>query len=142
MKITLCHSLNFVEKAREIKKELIGRGYEVFTTPYIDKTLEEIEKIRSDKKNYLNNLKTFFIKEHFDKISKSDAILVVNLDKKGIKNYIGGNTFAEIMVAFYLNKKIFLLNPIPTDEKLSYIRDEIEAIKPIIINENLDLING
>jgi len=81
-----------------------------------------------------------FIRIHFDKVRDSDAILVVNLERHGIKNYIGGNTFAEIMVAFYLNKKIFLLNSIPTDEKLSFIRDEIETVKPIILNGNLDII--
>jgi len=141
MKITLCHSLKFVERAREIKKELTDRGVEVFTTPFIDKTPEEIEEILSDKRNYLDNMKAGFIKEHFDKVSKSDAILVINLDKKGIKNYVGGNAFAEIMFAFFLNKKIFFLNPIPSDERLSFIRDEIEAVKPIVLNGNLELIN-
>ena len=32
--------------------------------------------------------------------------------QKGQKNYIGANTFAEIAVAFYFGKKIFLLNDI------------------------------
>jgi hypothetical protein len=36
--------------------------------------------------------------------------------------------------AFALDKKIFLLNPIP---KMSYT-DEIEAMKPIILNQNLN----
>ena len=64
----------------------------------------------------------------------------MNSDRHGIKNYIGGNTFAELIVGFHLDKKIFLLNPIPTDEKLSYINDELEAVKPIILNGNLDMV--
>ena len=57
-----------------------------------------------------------------------------------IENYIGGNTFAEIMVAFFLNKKIFLLNPIPTDERVMVFHEEIEGVSPIILNGNLDRI--
>ena len=41
---------------------------------------------------------------------------------------------------FYNNKKIFLLNPVPTDEKFDFIREEIEACRPIILDGNLDLI--
>lgn len=140
MKITLCHSLKFVEEVKEIKKELLDRGHVIFNSPYVDKPIEELEKLLSNKKDYLDNLKSGFMREHFEKISKSDAILVINLNKKGIENYIGGNTFAEIMVAFFLKKKIFLWNPIPTDERLSFMSDEIEAVKPIVINGNLDMI--
>ena len=39
----------------------------------------------------------------------ADAVLVLNYDKKGIKNYIGGNTLMEIGFAHVLNQKIFLL---------------------------------
>lgn len=67
----------------------------------------------------------------------ADAVLVVNLDKHGIKNYIGGNTLMEIGFAHVLNQKIFLLNPIPD---ISYYKTEIEAMKPTIINGNYSLI--
>lgn len=71
-------------------------------------------------------------------IKDSDAILVVNLDKKGIKNYIGANTFLEIGYAHCLNKKIFFLNPIPEQD---YIRDEIKAAEPIVIDQDLTKIS-
>jgi len=45
--------------------------------------------------------------------------------------------FLEIAFAYVLNKKIFLLNPIP---ELAYT-DEIIAMQPIIINNDLELIN-
>lgn len=41
------------------------------------------------------------------------GILVVNFDKRGIKSYIGPNTFAEIAIAFADRKKVYLLNGIP-----------------------------
>lgn len=56
--------------------------------------------------------KAMVSRKHFDAISNEDtyAILVVNPEKKGKQNYIGANTFAEIAIAFYFKKKIFLLN--------------------------------
>ncbi len=140
MKIALCGSLNFGEKTfNEIKERLISMNHEVLLPASIEKFGPKINEIKNNKELYLK-IAPDFIRKHFDKVADSDAILVINLERHEIKNYIGGNTFAEIMVAFYLNKKIFLLNPIPTDEKLSFIRDEIEAVKPIILNDNLDLI--
>ena len=41
------------------------------------------------------------------------AILAVNRDKHGIRDYIGPNTFAEIAVAFAQHKRVFLLQGIP-----------------------------
>jgi len=58
------------------------------------------------------------------------------MDKNGIGNYIGGNTLIEMAFAHVLNKKIFLLNPVP---EISY-KDEIIAMQPIILNGNLEKI--
>ena len=77
-----------------------------------------------------------FIKWWYNCITKSDAILVCNYDKNGIKNYIGGNTLMEIGFAHVHNKKIFLLNPIP---EVSY-KDEIGAMCDVILNGNLNKI--
>ena len=63
-----------------------------------------------------------------------DAILVCNFDKKGIKNYIGGNTLMEIGFAHVNDKKVFLLNPIPKNLPYS---DEIEAMVDVVINGDL-----
>lgn len=69
-------------------------------------------------------------------ISKMDSILVLNFNKNGIDNYIGGATFLEMYDAFKLNKKIYLYNPIPE----GMLKDEIIGFNPIIINGNLDLL--
>lgn len=62
-----------------------------------------------------------------------NVILVLNLDKKGISNYIGGNTFLEMGFAHVLNKTIYLYNNIPD---ILYT-DEINTMKPIIIGGDL-----
>jgi hypothetical protein len=140
MKIALCGSLNFGEEAfNEIKRKLVSMNHEVLMPASIEKFGPKINEIKNNKELYLK-IAPSFIRKHFNKVAGSDAILVINLERHGIKNYIGGNTFAEIMIAFYLNKKIFLLNPIPDDEKLSFILDEIKAVKPVVLNGNLNLI--
>ena len=63
----------------------------------------------------------------------SDAILVLNFDKKGIVNYIGGNTLMEIGFAHVNDKKVFLLNEVP---EVSYT-DEILAMYDVILNGDL-----
>jgi len=140
MKITLCGSTAFFEEIKKIKQQLTRMGHEVYLTPWANLTFEEVMKRRSDRNKYFNDYKPTLIRAHFDKILKSDAILVVNLEKNKIKNYIGGNTFAEIMFAYYYKKKIFFLNPIPRHDMFSYIMDELETVKPIVIYGNLDLI--
>lgn len=77
-----------------------------------------------------------YIKYHYNEIVNSDAVLVLNFDKNEIKNYIGGNTLIEMGNAYVLDKKIFLLNPIP---EINY-KDEIVAMQPIILNGDLEKI--
>jgi hypothetical protein len=84
--------------------------------------------------NDLLKIKTKLIDKHIKRIENSDAILVLNFDKDKRKGYIGGNTFLEMGIAYYLGKKIFVWkNP---SKDLFYF-EEIEALNPIIINEDL-----
>ncbi|MGC9968521.1 MAG: hypothetical protein ABSC29_02200 [Minisyncoccia bacterium] len=78
-----------------------------------------------------------YIRQHYNHILKSDAILIVNLEKRGIKNYIGGNCLMEMGMAYVNNKRIFLLNDIPTETP--YL-DEIKAMDPICLHGNLSAI--
>lgn len=139
MIITICGSMEFHENMRRIKRDLLAMGYTVLvpksielmdTAGYIHPTDDE-EKIAA-------KIRHDFIREHFRKIEKSDAILVLNYDKKGIKNYIGGNTFLEIGLAYWLGKKIFLFNPIPDMDYMT----ELRAMGPTVISEDLSLMSG
>jgi hypothetical protein len=76
---------------------------------------------------------------HYDNIAYSDAILVTNFDKGWIVGYIGWATLVDMWVACYLRKKIFILNDIPSEEAIRYVQ-EIKLMNPIIINNNLSLI--
>jgi hypothetical protein len=144
MRITICGSIDFAQEMEAARERLEADGHEVLMPASIkDFGLTSPEKVRalkSDRKRFLGEIKPAYTKNHFNKIAESDAILVVNADKKGIKNYIGGATFAEIMLAFHYGKKIFLLNPVPRDEKMSAYVEEIEGCHPVILNGDFKLI--
>lgn len=132
MKIGIIGSMQYTEKMLEYKERLNKIGHNAFLTdlhtPFIGKTDEEKEKIKIHQKNNCDA-----IREFWRAMQGADAVLVVNLDKHEIKNYIGGNTFLEIGFAHVLNQKIFLLNSIPD----MIYTSEIIAMNPIVINGNL-----
>ncbi len=136
MKIGIIGSMQYTEKMLEARDELIRRGHDAFvtnlTSPFIGKTDEEKERIKIDQKNNLDA-----IREFWRLMQGADAVLVMNFDKHGIKNYIGGNTLMEIGFAHVLDQKVFLYNPIP---EIPYYKSEIEAVKPVIINGDYSLI--
>jgi hypothetical protein len=142
MKIVICSSVAFAEDVLKIKDNLSLKGITVVIPWGIEDYLSGEMKTRASgwgtiegaKRKIEHNL----IKGYFDEISGSDAILVINKDKTGIKNYIGGNSFMEMGFAHVLNKKIYLLNPIPEELKVFY--QEVVAMQPIVINGDLDKI--
>lgn len=129
-KIAICGSMSFAKEMLEIKKKLGGMGYKVVIQSDIEKYVNGI--IHEEDK--WRKIKYDVFKNYFNEIKKCDAILVVNIDRNNIKNYVGGNSLIEMAFAHVLNKKIFLLNPIPT--RMSYT-NEIKAMKPIILRGNL-----
>lgn len=128
--------MQFIEKMLEVRDELIKLGHEAFVTDLhkslVGKSDEEKEQIKLHQKYNMDA-----IREFWRAMQGADAVFVLNYDKNGIKNYIGGNTLMEIGFAHVLNQKIFLLNPIP---EISYYKTEIEAVKPAIVNGDLLLI--
>jgi len=133
MKIGIIGSMQFVDRMVEVRDKLKALGHDVFITDLhetmIGKTDEEIEKIKLYQKYNLDAIRVFW-----KAMQGADAVLVLNFDKNGIKNYIGGNTLMEIGFAHVLDQKIFLWNQIP---EMPYCKTEIEAMKPIIINGDL-----
>lgn len=75
-------------------------------------------------------------------IENVDAVLCLNFDKGGTKNYIGGATFCEMAYAFEHGKKIFVLHDIPEDPEYgANIRFEIEMFEPVILNGDLSKVS-
>jgi hypothetical protein len=143
MKIAVCSSLDFIPEIKKAGDELVALGHSVMLPKSAEMVIggevaaEELEAENlSAEKRIERKINLGAIKRHYEKIKESDAILVLNYTKKGIQNYIGGNTFLEMGFAHILDKKIFLLNPAPN---LLYT-DEILAMEPVVISGNLELI--
>jgi hypothetical protein len=154
MKITICGSIGFYKEMETARDELVKIGHEV-KIPEL--ALEVPEEFGGGKKVYFGqyieqhggidtfpasdkiwDLKESAINDHYEKIDWCDAILVINCEKRGIQGYVGGNTLIEIGVAFYLKKKIFILNPVSSE--LSY-KQEIMGMKPTFIEGDYSKIN-
>lgn len=153
MKITICGSIAFYKEMDTARAQLVSVGHEV-KIPELDK--EAPLEFGGEKKvnfgKYIEdnggidafsptheiwNIKEGAIRDHYEKINWSDAILVINPEKRGIEGYVGGNTLIEIGVAFYLKKPIYILNPV--SQELTY-KQEILGMKPMLLNGNLELI--
>jgi hypothetical protein len=140
MKITICGSIKFRKEMVEMKDKLNKMGHEGIICPVMEdlafgRNPELMKKIEEDHAKVKRE--NGFIKWYYNAITNSDAILVLNYDKNGIKNYIGGNTLMEMGFAHVNDKKIFLLNPIP--DEVSYI-DEIRAMTDVVLNGDLSKI--
>lgn len=135
MKIFIACSKHFYDRVSEIKRQLETQGHQItvpncFEEPFKEDRLKELNP-----KEHIK-FKSSMMKLHEPKISENDALLVLNYEKYGQSNYIGGATFMEIVKAWELGKKIFLLNPIPSN----IFEDELRGINPIILDGDLSRI--
>ncbi len=69
--------------------------------------------------------------DNMKNVENCDCILILNYSHRGIMNYIGGNSFMEMCIAYYLKKPIYLLNPIP---ECMHYTEEIKSFYPIVVN--------
>lgn len=121
-KIVICASASFETEIVNWKSKLEKKGFEIIKYP---------TKIKGDlSKGYEKEFS-----EHYDSITKTDILLALNLDKKGITGYIGSGVFAEMAFAIGLNRvfhkniKVCYLNTFP-EEGLPY-GDELKLWKEL-----------
>lgn len=136
MKIIICSSISAAEEVLAIKEKLEAAGHVVeipegVKNEYLrGRTEVSIEEKAEDK------IHGDLIRRYFEKMKEYDAVLVVNPEKRGVKGYIGGNTLIEMAFAHVLNKKLYVLHPLP---ELQY-SSEILATQPVVIDGDLTLI--
>ena len=93
--IIIAGSATFYKEALELIQELENKNYCVLDYP---------KKINNDiELEYKEAYETFY-----DNLSKTDDLLLLNLDKKGIEGYIGYESFAEL--SYLVVKKIQINN--------------------------------
>lgn len=138
-KLAICSSASFYKKVIELSYELEALDIDIV----LPKTAQKMKQEGRDNDEAITDWsssplgyhgKALLIREHFDEITKSDAILVTNYEKHGKQNYIGPNVLMEMSTAFFLKKPIYILNDQPNDSPLI---DEILGLEPIFLNGDL-----
>jgi hypothetical protein len=134
--ITICSSANFYKQVIELQAQLEKLGYRVLVPSTAERMKAsgdyEVEHYKTwfkDANDYAK--KTELMRGHFDKVAEADAILVVNNEKHGRMNYIGGNVLMEMTLAFYQHKPICLLNDAP---EASDFLEEIIGLEPKMLH--------
>lgn len=133
MKIFLICSKAFYGNVPPIKEALESAGHKV-TLPnaYDDPNTEARYRELGEKEHA--KWKASMLKHSEIVIKGVDAVLVLNFEKNGQENYIGGATFLEMYDAFRLGKKIYMYNDIPS----GMLKDEIKGFEPILLHQDLE----
>lgn len=134
MKITICSSMVFAKELLELRISLESLWHEVILPPDTESFLEN----RSNEREITSTIRDE-MKSHYHSIEQSDAVIIFNQEKNWIAWYVGWATLMELAVAFYLNKKIYLLHTLPSKDQLRYVQ-EILITNPIILDWDLSLI--
>ncbi len=140
--ITICCSANFYKQALEIEEQLKALGFKVLIPSTAYKMKDNNDFNPASYKTWFKNkadykVKTKLMDDHFKKVLESDAILVLNGEKNGIKGYIGGNTLMEMTLAYHYKKPIYVYNEISPELPIA---EEIYGLNPIFINGNLKIL--
>ena len=133
MVITICMSMLLKHRLEAVSATLRSAGHEALSpidTPDFD------YHGSSDEQRAQLKRERDLIREHWRKIERSDAILVLNEDLPGRPNYIGGNSFLEMGFAHVLQLPIYLMQDVPE----SPYRSEMLAMDPIVLDGDLSRI--
>ena len=133
MRIVICGSMIFAKEMLEIKAALEKIGHEVVLPRNAGRYAKAKLALATKAESAEQKIKYDLIRTYYEEIKESDGILVLNYDKGGVDNYVGGNSFLEAGFAHILNKNVYFLNDIP---RMLY-SDELEALQPIILDGDL-----
>ena len=139
MKYYVLGSSHFMKEMVDCKNRLCAMGLDAWIHPdyeaFVRGEKQEIMRRWHNGEHAEVKRENNYLKAHYDHILKSDALLFVNAEKNGKKDYVGGNVLIEMGQGYVNNKKMFLLYGLP--EYSSYI-DEIKAMDPICLEGKLE----
>lgn len=138
-KLMIICSTSFYDRIPKVVEGLNNRFELIMPNGYGEEENDDFDNMTEE--DYSSFFKRMF-NESREKVAEADICLVLNFDKNknGVtyKNYIGASTFLEMYEAFMGNKKIYLYNGLPDKSNILY--DEIKGVLPIIINNDLSII--
>lgn len=94
--------------------------------------LERYQHIRDVEGRFeeFNIIKHRLSRQNAALVQVADIVYILNATHRGILNYVGGNSFFEMSIAFFLDRTIWLMNPVPEDMPYT---EEIKAFNPTIV---------
>ncbi len=134
--IIICCSISASGTVLKIQSELEAMGFTVEIPHGVKKFRDNDFTHVTETERAVDKKELDLIKGYYEKIKEYDIVLVVNTEKNGIQNYIGANTFLEMGFGHVLGKDLAILNPAPQ----SGYTDEIEAMDPLVLNGDLELL--
>jgi hypothetical protein len=139
MNIMICGSMSFAKQMLDYKKQLEKLGHSVTLADDVEIHATDIAFIDDLSRNLQHLIERDLLRNCFEKVIASDAVLALNFPKNGLQGYIGTSTLMEIAFAYFHRKKIFLLYPLP-EAKHARWSHEVMAMQPRCINGNLAII--
>lgn len=128
MKVLLHASLDFVNEIVKAQKYINNNTDFTVLLPDL-KRYQHIRDEEGDDETF-TKIKNRLTKQNMALVEECDCLVIINPTHRDIVNYIGGNSFLEMVVAFYLKKPIYLLNAIP--DGMSYT-EEMKSFYPCVV---------
>lgn len=128
--------MRYAQQMIEAKKTLEEMGHTVEVPHDIETHLKDPDLVDNLSANLKHAGELDLMRECFELVADADAIVVLNFDRNNTPGYIGTSTLMEIGLAYFLKKKIFLYNPIPSHHVARWAH-EIQLINPTIIHGDL-----
>ena len=124
----------FAKEMLETKKQLETLSHQV-SVPYdINDHLKDPTLRNNTERDRVHSIGIDIYRKCFEILANNEAILVLNINQRGVDGYIGAAVLMEIGLAYYLNKKIFLLNPVSPKERY---REDVIILGAIVLNGDL-----
>lgn len=128
-RILIHASLDYKQDMIQAKKYIEENSDFYVTLPDLTR-YQDIRDVQGDDETF-TRIKNRLTKENLLNVANCDWLLILNFSHRGIENYIGGNSFMEMVIAFFLKKPIYLLNDIP--EEMTYT-EEIKSLYPVVVH--------
>ena len=133
----VCGSMSFAKEMLELQNQLEGFGHDV-SVP-CDTELHAgkpgcIDELDKDREHLVaNNI----MKQCFDTLAESEAVIFLNLSKNGVEGYIGTSSLMEMGLAYYLGKKIYFMYPHPDPNEQRWAH-EVASFQPAVLNGSIE----
>ena len=136
MKIMICGSMSFAKEMVELQGQHKSIGHEVSIPSDTELHIEKPNFIDDLEKDLEHVIQNNVLRQCFDLLAASEAVIFLNLPKNDIEGYMGTSVLMELGLAYYLKKKIYLMYPYPSPHAQRWAQ-EVASIQPVVLNGDI-----